>query len=107
AIRELHKAIVGSSVVVSRGSAWHQLREFRILSAGHPANRSIGVPAPQRTFMGRTGRSYSSVQYELWNAQTGAVSHPVVDLGQMLDDYDVEASAILATILAAMQAQWP
>jgi hypothetical protein len=97
AICELHEAIVESAAVISQASAWCRLREFRNRTAGHPANRSRGVPAPQRTFMGRTGRTYSCVQYELWDAHTGARSHPVLDLGLILDDYDIEASAILDT----------
>jgi len=106
-IRELHKAIIATSLVIPRPSAWWQLRELRIQSAGHPANRSRGVRAPQRTFMGRMPRSYSHVQYELWDAHTGKTTHPTVDLGQILDNYDLQASGFLAGILQSMRAQWP
>ena len=61
----------------------------------------------QRTFMGRMPRSYSHVQYELWDAHTGKTTHPTVDLGQILDNYDLQASGFLAGILQSMRAQWP
>jgi len=107
AIVELNRAIAEISLAVAKPSAWWNLREFRNQCAGHPANRSRGVPASQRSFMGRTTRKYSRVQYELWDAQTQQTTHPIVDLAQMLDDYDLQASQLMATILQIMKAQWP
>ena len=108
AIGELHKAVVGNApVAAAAGSAWRALRELRIQCAGHPANRSQGVPAPQRSFMGRMPRTYQRVQYETWDAHTQSRTHPIVNLGQMLDDYDVEASSLLISVLQAMKVQWP
>jgi hypothetical protein len=107
AISELYKAIVGMPPKIPQGSAWRELREFRIISAGHPANRTSGLPAPQRSFMGRTGRDCARVQYEIWDAHTRTLKHPVVNLGQMLDRYDQQVEAVLMDVLRSMKAQWP
>jgi len=107
AIRELHRAITETSPVVPKPSPWWRMREFRIQSAGHPAGRTFGVPAPQRSFMGRTGRSYARVQYELWDAHTCQTTHPTINLGHMLDEYDLQAAGLLANILRSMKQQWP
>jgi hypothetical protein len=108
AIKELYKAMIeGRPPVLAPGSAWEQLRSLRIQCAGHPANRSLHVPAPQRSFMSRLPRSYARVTYETWDAHGRTRSHPVVDLGRIFDEYDVEASRLLTTILSAMKAKWP
>lgn len=107
AIFELHKAICGSTPSIQPGTAWQRLRDLRHLCAGHPANRSHGASAPQRTFMGRSFGDYHGIRYELWDASTGKTSHPVVDLRRMIDDYDAEASVILNCILSIMKSKWP
>ncbi len=107
AIIELHKAVVGSAPIIQPGTAWPRLRDLRHACAGHPANRSRGVPASQRTFMGRSFGNYDAIQYELWDASTGQITHPVVDLRQMIDNYDMEASAILNSVLCDMKSKWP
>ncbi|HZS63679.1 MAG TPA: hypothetical protein VFA53_04175 [Xanthobacteraceae bacterium] len=99
--------VVGSVPAIQSGSAWAQLRDTRHLCAGHPANRNHGVPAPQRTFMGRGFGSYDRIQYELWDASTGQITHPVFDLRQMIDHYDSEASTVLGGVLSAMKSKWP
>jgi hypothetical protein len=93
AIFQIHKATVGAGLTVPAGSAWAQLRDTRHLCAGHPASRKHGVPAPQRTFMGRSFGNYDRIQYELWDASTGLTTHPSFNLRQMINSYDVEASA--------------
>jgi hypothetical protein len=107
AIVELHKAICGSALKMPPNSAWMSIREKRHLCAGHPANRSHGTPAPQRTFMGRSFGNYNSIQYGLWDAASGNRTHPVFNLRQLLGAYDSEASVILQSILATMKARWP
>lgn len=107
AIFQTHEAVVGSAPKIQTGSAWAQLRDVRHLCAGHPANRRHGVPAPQRTFMGRSFGNYDRIQYELWDASAGQTTHPVFDLRQMIDGYDGEASAVLNDVLSAMKSKWP
>jgi hypothetical protein len=107
AIFQMHEAVVGSTPKIQRGTSWLQLRDIRHLCAGHPANRTHDVPAPQRTFMGRSFGNYDGIRYELWDASTGQTTHPVINLRQMIDRYDTEASAVLNGVLSAMKSKWP
>lgn len=107
AIFQVHEAVVGGPPTIQSGSAWAQLRDTRHLCAGHPAKRAHGVPAPQRTFMGRGFGTYDRIQYELWDASTGQTAHPVFNLRQMINRYDAEASAVLGGVLSAMKSRWP
>ncbi|NTG86367.1 hypothetical protein G6L15_09470 [Agrobacterium rhizogenes] len=107
AIFQLHKAVIGNTPAIPKGSAWDNLRDIRHLCAGHPANRSQGVPAPQRTFMSRSFGNYNHIKYELYDAQTRATTHPTFDLRQMINDYDTQASNVLGNVLSTMIAKWP
>ena len=107
AIIEIHRVVVGSGPQIGGESPWMKLRDFRNLCAGHPANRQHGVLAPQRTFMGRSFGNYDDLMYELWDATTGKTTHPVVNLRQMINDYDVQAGGILRFVLASMRTRWP
>jgi hypothetical protein len=106
AIFQLHRAVVGDLPTISGGSAWAKLRETRHLCAGHPANRTHGVLAPQRTF-GRSFGNYSQIRDELWDARSGKTTHPVFDLRKMIVDYDTEGSGILGDVLTIMKSRWP
>ncbi|MBY5889083.1 hypothetical protein HFN49_23130 [Rhizobium leguminosarum] len=106
AIIELHTAVAGTALTIPRGSAWTELRDKRNLCAGHPANRNARR-APQRTFMGRMFGNYDRVKYEHYDEQTGKTTHPSFDLRQMINDYDVQASGIMRSILSTMRARWP
>jgi hypothetical protein len=99
AICQLHEAIVGVRPNGQIGPAWRDLREKRNLCAGHPAHRSQGVPAPQRTFMGRSFGDYNGIKFELWDAHTEKITHPVFNLRKMIEDYDLEATTILTNVL--------
>jgi hypothetical protein len=107
AISELHRVVVGTLPTIQSGSAWAKLRNTRNLCAGHPANRAHGLPAPQRTFMGRSFGKYNKVTYELWDANTQARTHPTFDLRLLINNYDNEASLVLGNVLAAMKSRWP
>jgi hypothetical protein len=107
AISELHRVLVGNQPIIQPNSVWHELRNFRNVCAGHPANRARGVPAPQRTFMARSFGSYNSVTYELWDASSQKTTHPTFNLRRMIDDYDKQASQILQDVLTTMKARWP
>jgi len=118
AIKELHRAVVGPQTQLPFGPGWRGLRDFRNLVAGHPANRSHGVPATQRAFMGRTPYRYERLTYEKFDAAAArkpsatagffpGISNPVVDLRQMISNYETEAVAILRTVLSSMRARWP
>jgi hypothetical protein len=106
AISQVHEAVIECKPKIQSGTAWRQLREFRNLSAGHPANRTHGVHAPQRTFMSRSFGDYDRVWYELWDATTGQTTHPVIDLRRMINDYDSQASSVLSAVLSRMKSRW-
>jgi hypothetical protein len=107
AICELHEAVVGKSAEVIRGDAWWAIRHKRDLCVGHPAKRSRGVPANQRTFMGRLFGDYDRIRYELWDAKMRQTTHPVFNLRKLVTDYDKEASQILQSVLDDMVIRWP
>ncbi len=107
AVCELYKAVIGKAAQVGELEAWQDLREKRNLCAGHPANRSRGVPAPQRAFLGRMPRYYRQIEYELWDAATGRTTHPSFDLRHLIERYDIEASQLLQTVLSEMKRRWP
>jgi len=107
AVSELYRVVKGSKLMISKSSAWTKLRNVRNACAGHPANRTVGVSAPQRTFMGRSFGGYDQVTYELWQVGGAQPTHPTFNLRQMINDYDGEAGAILQGVLAAMKSKWP
>ena len=107
AIVQLHRAVVGNNPTIQANSAWSQLRDLRNRCAGHPANRTHGVLASQRTFMGRSFGNYDCIRYEMWDASTGQRSHPTFNLRQMIGDYDGEATTILKAVLSNMESRWP
>jgi hypothetical protein len=99
---QLHTAVVGVPPHDSQiGPAWRDLREKRRLCAGHPAHRTHRVPA--RTFMGRGFGNYDRIWFELWDAHTEEITHPVFNLRTMILDYDGEASRILNNALSRMR----
>lgn len=107
AICEMHRVVAGKEPTIQDDSSWDQLRDLRIQLAGHPANRSRGVPATQRTFLGRCFGNYQRIQYEQWDAGRKQTSHPSFALGQLINDYDLEAGTILDHVLSTMKSKWP
>jgi hypothetical protein len=103
AIRQLHEAVVCTPPIIPTDSAWKNLRKMRDLCAGHPAHRSHGVTAPQRTFMGRSFGDYNGIKLELWDAHTAKITHPVFNLRKMIEAYDLEVCAILTNVLTKMR----
>lgn len=104
-------ASVGAPAV-SGGAAWKDIRDFRNLLVGHPANKTSGpkshcAKGPMRSFMGRQEKTYSELTYELWDGGAQTVSHPRVDLGKMIDAYEIEAADYLDAVLAHIRREWP
>ena len=106
-IAELHRVVVGGKLNTQLMPAWSKLRDTRNLCAGHPINRNHGVPAPQRTFIGRSHIKYDGVRYELWDASTEKLQHPSFDLRTLIRDYDGEASQALQNVFDHMKVKWP
>lgn len=106
-ISELHEAVIGSALDTRNLGSWHALRNLRNTCAGHPAKKARPKTSPlSRTFMGRSFGNYSAISYEQWQSG-GSISHPVVDLGALIDSYAIEAETQLASVLQSMRMQWP
>lgn len=90
AIRELYSAVSGRTLDMKRFSKWQEIRELRNICAGHPARKDRPKSTPlARTFMGRRFGDYSRLTYEKWES-LDSLSHPEVDLGKLLDEYELE-----------------
>ncbi len=108
AIKELHNAVIGSQPQIAKTSDWMKIRDARNLCAGHPSKRTVGIPATQRTFMGRRFGNYDNIQYELWDARTPKQpSHPAFNLRAMIEAYDSEGAHILDLVLCKLANKWP
>jgi hypothetical protein len=103
AIWQLHEAVVGAPPAIPSESAWKMLRKMRDLCAGHPAHRGHGVPAPQRTYMGRHFGDYDCIRFRLYDEHTDERTVPNFNLRKMILDYDMEASGILTNVLTKMR----
>jgi hypothetical protein len=108
AIKELYEAVIGSKLEIPKRSDWETIREIRNLCAGHPAKRTRGTPATQRTFMGRRFGTYNEIRYELWDARNPDwPSHPTFNLRKMIKGYDAEGAKILKKVLSSLATKWP
>jgi hypothetical protein len=100
--------VIGSKPTIANKPDWSKIRDVRNLCAGHPANRDVGVPTTQRTFMGRGFGHYNRIQYELWDARAPSQpSHPAFNLSAMIMAYDAEGAQALNTVLCALATKWP
>ncbi|HEY2706878.1 MAG TPA: hypothetical protein VGI95_02385 [Caulobacteraceae bacterium] len=93
ALMELAAAIGAPKPMTS--VAWSAIRDLRNQLVGHPVNKRSPTKTPLRAFMGRQSKSYQYLSYELWDAGAEHISFPSIDLGQMLDAYEVEAAGHL------------
>lgn len=116
-IRELYETITGSRLKIDDSSSWSELRYLRNICAGHPAKRNRPKSKPlTRTFMRRDFGGYSLLTYEKWEKpkSTGPsvspfanISHPEVELGNLMDEYEIEVCEILYKIYNFMESEWP
>lgn len=118
-IRELYEAVLGLELDKMLPTSWGKLRFLRNTCAGHPAkrNRPESKSKPlTRTFMGRNFIRYSSLTYEKWekpNSKSPSssplenISHPQIELGNLIDSYEKEAAIIMTKILKFMETEWP
>ena len=117
AICELYEAVTDSKLKIDDLSSWQELRFLRNTCAGHPAKRDRPNSKPlTRTFMGRSFGGYSLLTYEKWEKPKSKspsssplenISHPQVDLGNLMDAYEKEATEIIHKILEFMEKEWP
>jgi hypothetical protein len=105
AILELSKVFFGEAPSTAALPGWKKIRTFRNECAGHPANQSRRNGPTVRTVISRSFGDYSRMWYE--KAESETVTFPKVNLGQMIDDYVLEAESLLASVLAEMHRRWP
>jgi hypothetical protein len=102
AIKELHSSCQNSTPQIEKNSAWLRIRELRNRCAGHPAKKTTGK-AHFRSFMGRGPRSYDHLSYEEYNSETRTSQHPQINLGILIEEYDVEGARIVAASLEGLK----
>ena len=108
AICELHNSIVGDYPAISSPSSWLELRDLRNKCAGHPAKKTAKKDQRHyRTFMGRSFGNYESVTYEQYDSVSGKISHPRINLRDLIGKYDNEAFQYLDAILQALKTKCP
>lgn len=106
-VSELYEVVIGNALDARNLTSWQALRTLRNTCAGHPAKKDRPKTSPLlRTFMGRNFGNYSAITYEQWQSPDG-ISHPVVDLGALIDSYATEAESQLAAVQKSMRQQWP
>jgi len=107
AIAEICEIVTGQRLNPWSIKAWAEIRSVRNVCAGHPAKKDIPKTAPlTRSFMGRGFGGYDEIVYEQWQQGSGT-THPRIKLGALLDEYAIEAEALLNTVLSAMKKRWP
>ena len=105
-ISELYFSVSGVKYSSKHLSNWHELRNLRNSTAGHPSKKDRPTSKPTtRTFMGRSFGKYQAIKFEQW-ASPGNVTHPVVDLGGLIDNFGKEAAGVMSEILSIMKSNW-
>ncbi|MEI6705745.1 MAG: hypothetical protein WCK96_01275 [Methylococcales bacterium] len=111
-IAELYKAVTATEMKKRNpASSWLSLRELRNICAGHPAKKDRPNKTPvSRTFMSRQFGKYSAITYEQWQDDNiksrpimEKISHPSVNLGELIDRYADEAVIELTEVLESMK----
>jgi hypothetical protein len=114
-IAALYKAVTATEIEKRNpASSWLSLRELRNVCAGHPAKKDRPNKTPvSRTFMRRQFGKYSAITYEQWQDDIiksrpimEKISHPSVNLGELIDRYADEAVIELTEVLKSMKKQW-
>jgi len=105
AIQEMHYSLTGKSRLPNEftdgGRIWHRLRNLRNDAVGHPTRR--GRSPVKRCVTGRQPKSYLSITLTFY--EVGSVWNENLRLGQLLDDFDLEASAMLSTLSGMLARQ--
>lgn len=96
ALGELSFALTGEKVSAEQmgESGWEKVRDLRNKAAGHPTRKDRGTKGQVfRSVTGRDRKSYESI--DMMIETDGVRDHVTINLGQILDEYDREAAAIL------------
>ena len=101
AIAELYWSTTGCKLETSLLKKRQAIRTLRNTCAGHPAKKDQPKKTPlTRTFMGRDFGDYNNFHYEQWQSPD-KISHPQVQLGNLIEEYEFEAPFKYADTLGA------
>lgn len=104
-IRELYFAIMQENLDTKKLSAWNEIRQLRNMCAGHPSKKEIPKSKPITKVLYNTRISYKYFSFEQWTKD--GVTHPTINIGEIIDAYSVEANKILSEIFIQLQVIYP
>ena len=106
-IRKLYVILTGNPFPAFQGK-WKEIRDLRVLCAGHPADKGeIRKQPAERTFAGRSFGGYDVLNLETWSENAKKIAHPQIALGKLIDDYAEEAAGFLEAAEQEMKKRWP
>jgi len=106
AISELYWSVTNCKLGTSLLKKWLEIRALRNICAGHPSRKERPNSTPlTRTFLGRGFGDYDSFTYEQWQSPD-QISHPSIELGRLITEYEAEASEVLNIIFKHMKEAW-
>ncbi|MBH2547742.1 hypothetical protein I5Q23_22760 [Serratia marcescens] len=105
-IADLYALFMGSKLNVKDHDAWGKIRKLRNVLIGHPSRSSREKNVGEQfSFIGRTPISYKYFTYENYQVNKrdeaepfSGISHPIINLGCMIDSYEADAVSILDAI---------
>lgn len=107
AISELYQSVTNCPLESTLLKKWQELRTLRNLCAGHPVRKDRPKKHPlSRTFLGRGFGGYNEFKYEKWEGPD-KISHPQVNLEELLSAYEQEATEVLNIIHGHLKRKWP
>ena len=105
-ISELYETVTLKKLNTQCLASWQEIRHLRNKCAGHPAKKDRPKSSPfTRTFMGRNFGDYTSLKYEQWEQGNGS-SWPSINLGELIDKYEIEAADKLNEILKYLKKEF-
>jgi len=98
-IRQLHQALLGTSLRPESESAWMEIRNLRNMTVGHPMkNDQAGI---KRCFISRVSLCSTGFQLLVWDKDTEETEFEDIELSSLYDRYKAEAIHQLEMILQA------
>ncbi len=106
-IIQLYETLLKASPIFPPGPKWKEIRDFRNLCAGHPVNKGKKEGLKERAFMGRSFGDYNEVKIEVWNEKKKKREFRKIKLANLIDEYSIEAAALMKDIINLLPSKWP
>lgn len=105
AILELQYSLTGERTLPRKCVApkWHEIRDLRNLSVGHPTKKGGKTVPRARCVTGRQSKSYNCIPLTIYSH--GDVMSKDLNLGKLLEEYDTEASLLLDDLYSVLLEQ--